>query len=741
MTNRENKYTPPARRALTGQATAKGAPVDPAIISSQLKKQPTPKPEESKAAPAPAKAPTVEVKPAEAKPEAKPEGKQAGPKAGESKATGGKLPADGKSNSDKTATPLRPAAGAGRSTTTQGKDGPTGTAPSATSTVERDVLNSFKTFASQQRQNAEKVRSNKAKADKEVKLIELKKFADSFKLATPVPSDLISIIAKDPAKQKQIQAKAIQNAEDVAKQKAVESVVSKEKGVAPAKDANAKPPAEPAATAASVPATADPRTTSRPSAPQHSSSSGLPNRHQGNRQGYNGQAHYQQQNYRNNRAPPHLGGGQTQAPGNLVQRIRDQQQKMHQPQHPHMNHHMPAEAMRLPPTGPSNNADSSYGRRLGGMPPPHMAQGKLNPNSHEFRPNAFAPAFNPAGPSQGSSPRSSVHNVVEAQAVPTIAPTPTGGQLVRRKTKAIDVAKCFILSNIKSIRPPQGRNWDENDGLRPSYDTLPTWRQLQEETERADSTMHLTYKEYFEKLPLSAAATATPNPPHVVPQLAHQHQLPLHLQHNTHNQALRQSPHMPPMQMHTAQHGHVPHAPFSNPDDHRMMHSASAQSFASPRMGHVPMAYPPAMNSPAQVPYNQPGMQQYMNPGTPQMSQYRSFSNNPQFMPQQPPHMGGPMMMQPQFMAGPNGMVAAGPQVQMYPVSHPQFMPHGGGPPQSMAGSTGFPSPGRPAAPMMAHQGSHQGQPMYGMSPGMQYQQPVFTPQQPQQKFSGQRPQ
>ena len=37
---------------------------------------------------------------------------------------------------------------------------------------------------------------------------------------------------------------------------------------------------------------------------------------------------------------------------------------------------------------------------------------------------------------------------------------------------------------------------------------------------------------------------------------------------------------------------------------------------------------------------------------------------------------------------------------------------------------------------MMVHQGSQQGQPMYGMSPGMQYQQPVFPQQPGQSKWS-----
>jgi hypothetical protein len=139
--------------------------------------------------------------------------------------------------------------------------------------------------------------------------------------------------------------------------------------------------------------------------------------------------------------------------------------------------------------------------------------------------------------------------------------------------------------------------------------------------------------------------------------------------------------------------------------------------------------------------YSQPVMQPYMNPGAPQLGQFRSFSNNPQFMPQQPHHMGTPMMVQQQFIQGPGGMMAAGPQVSMYP-GHPQFMAPNTVPPQPMAATNGFPSPGRPAAPMMAHQGSHQGQPVnYGMSPGMPYQQTYQQQQTQGGKFSGPRPQ
>ncbi|EXK49052.1 hypothetical protein FOXG_00960 [Fusarium oxysporum f. sp. lycopersici 4287] len=685
---RENKYTPPAKRAPAAQSSVKGAPIDPAIISSQIKappkKQAPPAPEESKAQSSDAikngSMPKTDAQKAPA------EVKVTEPSINDSK------PANGKAAETKSSDTAKVAPAPGSQAAP---------APSATSTVEHDVLKEFKTFASQQRQNAEKARSNKAKQDKEVKLTELKKFANSFKLSTPVPTDLVSIIAKDPLKQQEIQAKAIKNAEEVAKAKA--TAVTKEK-VAPSKDSQAKTSGQgaPAAAGASAPPS-DTRAARGPAGAQPTPAAGGQPRHPGARQQYAQQPYHGQQ-YRNNR--PHV--PPQQQTGTLAQRLRNvEQQKYSQPPATHQGH-TPSQETRAPPTGPASGVEAGYNRRLSGNPS-HMGA-KLNPNSHEFRPSPFAAAFNPnSHASAASSPRSAANNVNSSASSGV-----SDGQLIRRKTKAIDVKKCYILSHIQTLTPPQGRNWDENAGLRPSFDTLPTWRQLQD-NEKPESTMHLTYKEYFERQPFGGPALATPNPQHVVPQIPHQHQLPFHLQQGAHNMAPRGSPHMPPMQMHTPQHGHVPHPPYGN-DDHRMMHSNSAQSFASPRLSNVPVAY----NSP-QVPYNQAV---FMGPGTPQMNQFRNFSNNHQYMAPQQGQMGGPMMMPQQFIPGPQGMVP-GPQM-MYPGGHPQFMPPSG--PQPVPGVNGYPSPGRPAAPMMAHQGSQQGQPMYGMSPNVQYNQPVFNP-------------
>ncbi|RDA93006.1 hypothetical protein CP533_5499, partial [Ophiocordyceps camponoti-saundersi (nom. inval.)] len=720
---RENKYTPPAKRAPTSQSTVKGAPVDPAIISSQIrgppKRQPV-VPDHSRAQASDvaknglsakpdgqklAQTKAVEATAAEPRPD---------PSVRDSKTPEAKASEKGTEQSTTASTGPSSANASSRDQNSQEPDN----APSATSTVERDVLQSFKSFASQQRTYAEKARTSKARADKEVKLTELKLFANNFKLSTPVPSDLVSIIAKDPAKQKEIQAKAMKNAEEMARTKA--DMVSREKAQA-AKDTQLKA-AEPNMAAANA---ADGRPARAPGAAQASGSAAPNNRHAGSRPQYS-QTQYHPQPYRNTRggpqhAPPQQQSQpppqpqppqqqpqqQQQQTGNLAQRLRHmEQQRFSQPQV--STQHQAGQDVRAPPTGPANNVDAGFNRRLSAAPS-HIGA-KLNPNSHEFRPSSFTATLNTNGhPSAGSSPRTSANHVAESPA-PSAA---SAGQLIRRKTKAVDVSKCNILSHIATLTPPVGRNWDDNGGLRPSYDTIPTWRQLQDD-EKADSTMHLTYKEYFERQPFAIQQTNTPNPQHVMPHLAHQHQLPFHLQHGSHNMGPRQSPHMPPMQMHTPQQGPVPHPPFGA-DDHRMLHSNSAQSFASPRMGQLPVAYP------TQVPYNQPV---FMGP---QMGQYRSFSNNPHYVPPQQGQMGGPVMMQPQFIPGPQGMVAT-PQM-MYHGGHTQFMPPSG-PPQPVPGATGYPSPGRPAAPVMVHQGSQQGQ-MYGMSPNVQYNQPTYGPVQP----------
>ncbi|KAF5980099.1 hypothetical protein FBULB1_5343 [Fusarium bulbicola] len=88
--------------------------------------------------------------------------------------------------------------------------------PQDVSRSEVEILAEFKQFATQQRENAEQAKSRRkrqAEKDKEVKLTELRKFAQSFRLHTPVPSDLVDILSNDPSKQKEIMEKGRRDTE------------------------------------------------------------------------------------------------------------------------------------------------------------------------------------------------------------------------------------------------------------------------------------------------------------------------------------------------------------------------------------------------------------------------------------------------------------------------------------------------------------------------------------------------
>jgi hypothetical protein len=679
--NNSNKYTPPARRAPTGQSTVSGAPVDPAIISSQLARPDKPV-TDKKPSPSPQVKAEVATPPTttESSVIATPDSKPAAPKASTS--------------ASRTASPQ---------VTTEGT-------PNATATVERDVAGAFKTFASRERTRFENARINKAKNDKEHKLSDLKKFADSFKLNTPVPEDLIPIIAKDPARQQEIKENAKRNAE-------------------------AKPsPAEAAKPVAPIP---DTKLAAQRTVPSHGTSpSNMPNRQTPNRNsGFVNQGGYNNpQNFRPDRStqgqqiPTQQSRG---GPGNLGARLRNIEQQKHNqlPLNP-----MPIHEARLPPTGPSNTIDPNFSRRSSGV---NSAQGgRLNPTTSEFRPSPFAASFNPnAVPSSGSSPRSAA-NAAEA---PT--PAPVARSLLKRKPIPASErpslkAKFDALEHIMSIKPGPGKDWTKSGGLKPAFDTPPTWRQVADD-EKPDSTMRQTYTELFEKTPFPTQAMSSPNPSHAVPPVPHQHQLPFHLQQGVHNMNQRQSPRQPSMNL-PNQHGHGPAPSFNGPDDHRMMPSQSAQSFASPRLHNIPVAaYPSPMNQTAQL-YN-PQMVPFPAGGPP-MYPNRSLSGSHQFMPQQT-HMGPAIMMQNptnSFMTS-QGM-APGPQMMYPPGQQGHFMPQGNGPP--IMPVNGYPSPGR-GAPMMMSQGSQQGHqqpPMFGVSPGMspgpQYGQPVYAQAPPNQSES-----
>jgi hypothetical protein len=679
LTSSNNKYTPPARRAPTAQPTVSGAPVDPAIISAQLARPDKPAVEKSKA---PA---TKATKPEVATPHS----------TKETSATAAPEPK---------VTTTATSAASSSAVRTASPQVKSGGVPNATATVERDVTTAFKTFAASQRRNVDQIRQSRAKNDKEIKLNDLKKFADSFKLNTPVPSDLVSIIAKDPAKQKEIQEKAKRNAEEAQK--------------------------NPSEAAKSIPAPTEAKPAPRSNIGSHGTSpANVPGRqnngrnpnfaHQvpfNNSQSFRGPSQSSQ--------PPQT--QQNRQPGTLGARLRDRE---HSKQSQGTPNPIPANDTRLPPTGPANAMDPNFSRRSSGVA---SAQGaRLNPNSSEFRPSPHAATFSPNGnPSTGSSPRSAVNPVSQ----PSIPRSLLRRQPIPESERPTIRGKFNALEHIKTLKPPPGKTWEKTDGTKPAYDTPPTWRQLAD-NEPEGSNMHLTYSKLFEMQPYPPQAMSSPNPSHAMPtQVAHQHQLPFHLQQGVHNMASRGSPRQPPMNVHANQHSQGGPPPYSSHDDHRMMPSHSAQSYASPRLQPAPMGYPSPMGQPAQLAYN-PQMMPY--PGAPPIQgPYRSLSQS-YHMPQQA-HMGPIMMPNPAGTFLTSQGMAPGPQM-IYPQGgQGPFMQPGNGHPPAMPGVNGFPSPGR-TAPMMISQGSQQShqQPMFGINPGMspgpQFGAPIFAQQPPNQ--------
>lgn len=269
-----------------------------------------------------------------------------------------------------------------------------------------------------------------------------------------------------------------------------------------------------------------------------------------------------------------------------------------------------------------------------------------------------------------------------------------------------------VIAKIAKAKCPPGKEkaWAANGNFQPAYDDPPTWR-VAKDDEPANSTMNLTYQQVLSQASIGVSTASN----HTSPPVAHQHQLPFHLQQGA--QGMRGSSRQPFLQ------GHLQNGHFANGEEQRMMPSHSAQSFVnSPRMQNVPIAYASPIAQP-QMMYGQGVQYAIGGPQTPQMA-FRSYSSGgPQFMPQQSSPMGGPVMMQ-----GPGGNnfmgpgLSPGPQM-LYPANG-QFMQ---GPPPLMPGTNGYPSPGR-GGTMMMQQGSQQGhQSGYGLSPGMQFSQPIFA--------------
>ncbi|PZD29424.1 PBP1, Protein interacting with poly(A)-binding protein [Pyrenophora tritici-repentis] len=618
-----NRYTPPARRAPAAQATVPGAPVDPAIISSSPAKVPEAAKEPPKAAPK-----AVDAHKAITEQLQKP------------------------SSAIKSGVAAIPPRKSGRP-------------HDATTNVEHDLLDSFKQFSAAEKLRISDRQRAFARENKAVKLNDLKKFAQNFKLSTPVPSDLVPILAKDETKQQAIVDKANRQAQEL------KTTPPKASSSAVDPKTVARPAAKPESTQASPSATMDRQQNQRPRPGQPAyASASMRSSHQSM-----------------NQLPP-------RAQGLLSTRLQlNHQQHKQQGAQPYngVPQPIPAQDMRMPPTGPSQPSS-------GAQTPSSSVSTRFNVRAHEFKPNPAASTFQPGGnPSASSSPRpNSSRQEVRKPPITSFF----GGH--RPAVKSLDGPTTFNAIG-RLEKEAQASDKPHHSDIAPPFKTPPTW-------DFPSSNTNKGYEQLFEHAPPPAPLSA---PQHVMANgpMSHQHQLPPHLQGApgmAQGPTPQHTPRGPPVQPHLGQNQH----------HYEAQHMQYSHSQSSVQPSPRPMA--PFMY----------GAQPQQMPGYPQQVQVPQYGMSPnvqhvtmrnaqggQFINPQGPAMGGQMMTN-QPSNGPFMGMPGNPQMQMYsPAPGPAYPQYGHMP---GPGANGFPSP-RPGAPMMSHQGSQQG---HHQQPPMMYMQP-----------------
>ncbi|EUC32192.1 hypothetical protein COCCADRAFT_6075 [Bipolaris zeicola 26-R-13] len=658
-TGQPNRYTPPARRAPSAQPTVPGAPVDPAIISSSVAR-PGSQIAQRAASPAAPAAPATEAPKAQeaAKEAPKETTKETTKEAPKETPKPGSKPADvHKAITEQ----LQKPSSTIKSTVAAIPPRKAGRPHDATTNVEHDLLDSFKQFSAAEKLRISDRQRAFARENKAVKLNDLKKFALNFKLSTPVPSDLVPILAKDETKQQAIVDKANRQALEL----------------------KASPPAKPSTSAS------DPKAAPRPSAkpePTQASPSTTVDRQQAQRP-RQGQQPYASASMRgshqNMNIPP-------RNPGLLSTRLQmNHQQHKQQGAVPYngVPQPIPSQDTRVPPTGSSQPSS--------GAQTPSSAS-RFNVRAHEFKPNPAANTFQPGGnPSASSSPR------------------PNSS---RQEVRKPPVTNFFIgqRPNVKSLDGPttfntvgrlekevQGSEKSHSD-IAPPYKTFPTW-------DFPASNSNKGYEQLFEHAPPAVPLSA---PQHVMTSGPMPHQIPPHLQGAQgmpQGPTPQHTPRGPPVQPHIGQNPHQFEAPHMQYSHSQSSVQPSPRPMAPFMYGAQPQQMP-GYPQPVQVP------QYGMSPNVQHVPMRNAQGG--QFIQPPGPAMGGQMMTN-QPSNGPYMGMPGNPQMQMYSPApgpaYPQYPGHMPGP-----GANGFPSP-RPGAPMMSHQGSQQG---HHQQPHMMYMQP-----------------
>lgn len=658
-TGQSNRYTPPARRAPAAQSTVPGGPIDPAIISAV----PRPDSKLAQRTASPAAGMPVNTEAPQATSSAKaPEPAPLVDAASKAEAKQVDVP---KSSTEQTPKPSS-AIKLGVAAIPPRK---TGRPHDATTNVEHDLLDSFKQFSAAEKLRISDRQRAFARENKAVKLNDLKKFALNFKLSTPVPSDLVPILAKDETKQQAIVQKALKQAQEI------KTTPPKTSSTLSDAKATARPVAKPDPAQASPSANVNGQQNQRPRPNQTAYVS----------------ANMRDRTHQNiNQAPP-----RNQGP--LSTRLQMSQQQHKQQGNMAYNNApqpIPAQDMRMPPTGPSQSSSGIQ------TPTSSSLSSRFNVRANEFKPNPAAHTFQPGGnPSANSSPRPNSAMKQEARRPSTITSF-FGGQ--KPTLKPLHDRSTFNAIG----RMEKESEKSHNGSFPPPYKTPPTWDFPAANTDKG-------HVQLFEH----AAATAPLTAPHNAMgggPMPHQHQLPPHLQGAPgmpQGPTPQHTPRGPPVQPHPGPNQHhyeAQHMQFSHS-------TSSIQPSPRPMQPYMYGAQPqqmPGYPQPVQVP--QYGMSPGVQHVTLRNAQGGQFINPPG------PAIGGHMMAN-QPSNGPFMQMPGNPQMPMYSPApgpaYPQYSGHMPGPP----GANGFPSP-RPGAQMMSHQGSqgghHQQPPMMYMQPG-----------------------
>lgn len=533
-------------------------------------------------------------------------------------------------------------------------------AENATANVETEVLDHFRQFANTEKLKMQERRRNQVSYDRTIKLNELMKFSQNFKLATPVPKDLVPILAKDRAKQEKIIQRAQQQAEE--KTNKPTPVTAEEKPAVRAAPGPAR-----YENGATVPPTQHDRHNFPrgrqpypPTGPQ-----GRPPMHQG-RSGPGMLSHRLADNLQRHK------GAMGPVPTPLS--IQDARARPPGPPGPPVPPGPAGPVGFTGPAGPTGPTGNHPGLSSPIKSQQTPSSTKFNVRASEFKPNPAASAFTPSGASNAFGRGSSASRA----ASPSVFFGAKKPLPISERPSLTDQFNPFKRLKEESANQPE-KDYRFNGGIPPAFQTPPVWQARAGNEEK-------TYLQMF-KQPVVVPFISPPNRSSSTPQVPPPHQLPFQFPQSSPNVppvlgVPHGPPHLYPQQHHGSGHPHL--------DDHRMQVSAStSQLFPSPRLQHTPIAYPSPILPHAQLAYGQPMPPFYMNQGVPQPAHIRPYPGASPFMNPQAT-MGAPMMVQQPsgsgYMNVPQGMAPYTPQMQMYSPSPAHAFPQHAPPPQPHSG-------------------------------------------------------